>query len=252
MLRHEDRLSDIKKWREEGLTYRQMAERIGDRCTRDDIKNIVRKRINDPKKMLEAAKRDVGVIKTESKRYMEGETKNKKPGGSPQKATNFAKLLERYAGRDDKVKEDMRILVACEFAGMSDLRIEQKLKLSFPVAVLRDEYQDHYNIIRAEHVQNVHEKYKIRLFHIHERLSEIGLKAVERLEEVIEHPDTPPNIMKDAAKTILDMTIKNTPVSNKTVKTVDVGKEFAEAHAMAQSVVKDKKLKDVLDQSEPN
>jgi hypothetical protein len=124
------------------------------------------------------------------------------------------------------------------------------LKLKCAPSELKEGYDDLYNKCRADHVRRVSEQYKLSMFHVHEQLAAMALRATQESQRLIEDPDVPDTVKRAAVKDIYELTIKNTPVSNNSQKTVDLGKEFQEAEALAKRIVEKKDIGDVL--GEPN
>ncbi len=253
-LKFEEHADRIKKWRNSGLTYIEIAKRIGAGCTTSHIGNILKK-LNPPP----LSDRRPGALAATVRRATMDARRGREDGetscterGSGESKDGLKWLISQYTGEHDPaLVETMQIFVGAEFEGLSEGTIAKRLKLGCETTTLKEGYPDLYNQCKADHVRKVSEKYKLSLFHVHEQLAGMALRATEESRRLIEDPDVKDSIKRAAVKDVYDLTIRNTPVSNTSQKTVDLGDEFKEAMERAERTVKQKNIGDVVER-QPN
>ncbi len=252
-LKFEEYADKIKRWRDAGNTHSQMAKKIGQGCNTGNISSIIKKHFPgkiEHKKPGRVAATIRRATRDSREGRKDGET-SAGSAGSGESKDGLAWLISQFGGEEDQeLEETMRLFVAAEFEGISEETIQKRLKLGCAPSLLKEGYDDLYNKCRANHVRRVSEQYKLSMFHVHEQLAGLALRATEESRRLIEDPDVADVVKRAATKDIYDLTVKNTPVSNNSQKTVDLGKEFQEATELAKRIVEKKEIGDVL--GEPN
>jgi len=217
--------------RDMGLSAHKIAEELKSRFENDGLKGLDQDHVNE---FLDKLDRRMMAHAAEGADQPRWGYRHATPA-----------LLKALSEHEHPELKRMEWVVFQEFQELSDAAIERSLGWELgAIEEYRAEFQELYRATKIRHIQRIKEVYVLEVFKTHQLLASLSGPALHALKSIIDDPEAPAAVRRQAARDILSFTAaKSAPKAVEAEGLVHLGPEFGEAALAAEKALRKKRHK---------